>query len=275
MVTITYEQRKYANDNQVKVGKRGVLNKIHKPSIIGKIYSKKKVLIEKFDSVLQGISEIKDLKKDDVFENDIDEAGNSLIEGFLEKIFISLKDADLINPILKFSLTDEKVRAGLIDITIELLKADVIPWYDIFVALKDSGLAIDVIRFLLTDPETRQGQIDLIVELIPRLIEEDVINLKDLLKHIPQIKIPEFKFEVPEGFKNLTSEQVLGSIEGLLHSSAKTLVFFNVTDETFHILPIASDTEEALPLIPETEMLSSIVWQVPTYTGTIQTLGPF
>lgn len=257
MVTITHIQHdKVENDT---IDKRGLLSKIHKPSIISKIYTKKKDLFDNFDKVMNGILKIKDLKSDKEFNESLSEEDSSLIEGLLERVFIGLKNADLINPILKFSLTDEKVRAGLIDITIELLKADVIPWYEIFVALNDSGLAVDTIKFLITDPETRQGQIDLILELIPRLIEDGIISLEDLLKRIPRIKLPDLKIDVPSRLRNLTTEEVLGSLEGILHYSDKSSVMFNETDHSFHILPI----------IPDTDMISSTVWETTSSISTI------
>lgn len=160
-----------------------------------KIFSKKKKLVKELEAVvfsLQKIEKIKgadddegDWEEEDGDKSSISDLKDELIETLLTKVFISLKNSDLINPILKFSLTDDKVRSSIVDITVELLKADVIPYYEIFVALRDSGLAIQVIQFLLTDPETRQGQIDLIIELIPRLLEDGVINFEDILKNLP------------------------------------------------------------------------------------------
>lgn len=111
-------------------------------------------------------------------------------EEALTTVFVALKNSMLLNPIIRYSLTDDEIRQGIIDLTIELLKADVIPYREIFVALNESGLAIDVIKFLLTDEETRQGEIDLIIELIKQLIESGAIKLEDLLKHIPKPNPP-------------------------------------------------------------------------------------
>ena len=111
-------------------------------------------------------------------------------EEALTTVFVALKNSMLLNPIIRYSLTDDEIRRGIIDLTIELLKADVIPYREIFVALNESGLAIDVIKFLLTDEETRQGEIDLIIELIKQLIESGAIKLEDLLKHIPKPNHP-------------------------------------------------------------------------------------
>lgn len=175
------------------IEKRGKLSKLFssKPKFLKKTFSKKKSLIKELNTILKSIKKIEKLKDTEGNEgNEIDKRGLSdvkdeVVETLLIKVFTALKDSELLNPIIRFSLTDDTTREGLIDVTIELLKARVIPWTDIFNALKDSGLAVDILKFLLTDPEAREGQIDLVLELIPRLLEDGVISLDDILKRIP------------------------------------------------------------------------------------------
>ncbi|KAK6457046.1 uncharacterized protein RJT20DRAFT_134338 [Scheffersomyces xylosifermentans] len=112
-----------------------------------------------------------------------------LVDDLLVKVFVALKDSGLINAIIKMSLTDDKVRASIVDITVDLIEADVIPYEEIFVALKDSGLAIDVIKASVLDPETRAGVVALITELIPDLLKSGAISPKDLLSSTPPSKV--------------------------------------------------------------------------------------
>lgn len=102
-----------------------------------------------------------------------------LVEDLLVKVFVALKKSGLVNSIVKMALTDCDVRPAIIDILIELLEADVIPWEDIFVALKDSGLAVDIINELFTDLETRDGLIQFTAELIPDLLASGALSGKD------------------------------------------------------------------------------------------------
>lgn len=126
-------------------------------------------------------------------------AKRDLVEDLLVKVFVALKKSGLVNSIVKMALTDCDVRPAIIDILIELLEADVIPWEDIFVALKDSGLAVDVINELFTDPETREGLVQFTAELIPDLLASGALSGKDFCvvpsAHIQLINatIPKFK----------------------------------------------------------------------------------
>ncbi|CUM53016.1 unnamed protein product [Debaryomyces tyrocola] len=126
-------------------------------------------------------------------------AKRDLVEDLLVKVFVALKKSGLVNSIVKMALTDCDVRPAIIDILIELLEADVIPWEDIFEALKDSGLAVDVINELFTDPETREGLVQFTAELIPDLLASGALSGKDFCvvpsAHIQLINatIPSFK----------------------------------------------------------------------------------
>lgn len=126
-------------------------------------------------------------------------AKRDLVEDLLVKVFVALKKSGLVNSIVKMALTDCDVRPAIIDILIELLEADVIPWEDIFDALKDSGLAVDVINELFTDPETREGLVQFTAELIPDLLASGALSGKDFCvvpsAHIQLINatIPSFK----------------------------------------------------------------------------------
>ncbi|SGZ56089.1 CIC11C00000002794 [Sungouiella intermedia] len=95
----------------------------------------------------------------------------TLIEDVMTQVFVALKRSGLINYVIRLSLTDEEVRAGVADITIELIRADVIPYNEVFRALQESGLALDVVRFSLTDSDTRLGLVQLVMELVPQLVE--------------------------------------------------------------------------------------------------------
>lgn len=95
----------------------------------------------------------------------------NLLDDAMTQVFVALKRSGLINYVIRLSLTDEEVRAGVADITIELIRADVIPYSEVFNAMRESGLALDVVKYSLTDAETRQGLIDLVLELVPQLIE--------------------------------------------------------------------------------------------------------
>lgn len=106
------------------------------------------------------------------------------VEYLLTKVFVALKRSGLIMPIIKMSLTNEDIRAALIDMTIQLLEADVIPYEDIFYALKDSGLALQVVGFSLQDDCTRRGLGKLIVELIPELINSGALDPRDIIRRI-------------------------------------------------------------------------------------------
>lgn len=106
------------------------------------------------------------------------------VEMLLTKIFSSLNKSGLLLPIIKMSMTNEKIRASLIDMTIDLIEADVIPYEEIFTALKDSGLAIEVVGFSLKDECTRKGLGKLIIEMIPELLASGALSPTDLLSLI-------------------------------------------------------------------------------------------
>lgn len=117
-----------------------------------------------------------------MMQSDVDlqhEKRGDLVEDLLVKVFVALKKSGLVNSIVKMALTDCDVRPAIIDITIQLIEADVIPYEEIFVALKDSGLATDVIEHLFTDPETREGLVAFTTELIPELLESGALSGKD------------------------------------------------------------------------------------------------
>lgn len=215
-----------------------VARSINPKKLIGKLYNKNKKMIKELKTIIKCLESIEKVKNseeyktqeldEDFVDPDLQKRGklDDVIEELLTKVFISLKSSQLINPILRFSLTDYEVRQGLIDITIQLLKADVIPWEEIFNALKDSGLAVDVIKFLLTDSESRSGTVDLVLELLPKLLELGVISFKDILERIiphipkdidglPQFKLPNitFPFSIDESNFNLT-----------FHSGSRTLL---------------------------------------------------
>lgn len=88
-----------------------------------------------------------------------------VLDSVLERIFAALKRSGLATSIVRMSLEDDDVRAGLTDITVDLLEAGVIPYYDIFAALKESGLAVEVAGATLTDPDTREGALALAREV--------------------------------------------------------------------------------------------------------------
>ncbi|CUM49900.1 uncharacterized protein AC631_00836 [Debaryomyces fabryi] len=119
-----------------------------------------------------------------------------LVEDLLVKVFVALKKSGLVNSIVKMALTDCDVRPAIIEILIELLEADVIPWEDIFVALKDSGLAVDVINELFTDPETREGLVQFTTELIPDLLASGALSGKDFCV-VPSARIQLINATIP------------------------------------------------------------------------------
>ena len=98
---------------------------------------------------------------------DDDPDDRDLVDELLLRVFNLLKGSGFINDIIRMSLTDPRVRLGMIDMTIRLLNAEVIPWDDIFIALKRHGLAIDVIKFTFTDAQTRVGLAAFVIELLP------------------------------------------------------------------------------------------------------------
>lgn len=123
-------------------------------------------------------------------------AKRDLVEDLLVKVFVALKKSGLVNSIVKMALTDCDVRPAIIDILIELLEADVIPWEEIFVALKDSGLAVDVINELFTDPETREGLVQFTAELIPDLLASGALSGKDFCV-VPSARIQLINATIP------------------------------------------------------------------------------
>ncbi|CAG90357.1 DEHA2G07964p [Debaryomyces hansenii CBS767] len=123
-------------------------------------------------------------------------AKRDFVEDLLVKVFVALKKSGLVNSIVKMSLTDCDVRPAIIDILIELLEADVIPWEEIFVALKDSGLAVDVINDLFTDPETREGLVQFTAELIPDLLASGALSGKDFCV-VPSARIQLINSTIP------------------------------------------------------------------------------
>lgn len=92
-----------------------------------------------------------------------------LIDDTMSRVFVLLQRLGLLNQIIRQSLVDPDTRAGVAATTVELIRADVIPYAEVFTALKDSGLALDVIKFTLTDKETQRGLIELILQLFPEL----------------------------------------------------------------------------------------------------------
>ena len=110
---------------------------------------------------------IKELEMHIEEENGGDLVKRDLIDDVLNRIFLALKRSGLAVAIVKMSLEDDDVRAGLTEITIDLLEADVIPYYEIFEALKESGLAVEVAKSTLTDPETREGAREVIRSQLP------------------------------------------------------------------------------------------------------------
>lgn len=111
--------------------------------------------------------------KRDLIDSDISHEleARSLIDNVMTQVFVALKRSGLINYVIRLSLTDAEVRAGVADITIELIRADVIPYQEVFQGLQQSGLALDVVKFSLTDAETRLGLVELVLELVPQLVE--------------------------------------------------------------------------------------------------------
>lgn len=130
---------------------------------------KKVALVKTLTDVLSMVKQADSADSKDLDKRDI-------VDELLVKVFYALKKSGLLNSIIKMSLTDDEVRPIIVDITIDLIEADVIPYEEIFEALKDSGLAVDVVKFILTDPETRQGLIDFIKELIPQLISSGELD---------------------------------------------------------------------------------------------------
>ena len=145
--------------------------------------SKKKVikdkLIGKFKK--QGDNEF-GLSADD------DPDGRDLVDELLLRVFNLLKGSGFINDIIRMSLTDPRVRLGMIDMTIRLLNAEVIPWDDIFIALKRHGLAIDVIKFTFTDAQTRVGLAAFVIELLPALVTSGALDLRQILETVPRLQ---------------------------------------------------------------------------------------
>lgn len=105
----------------------------------------------------------------------------TFLDDAMVQIFTLLKRSGLINNIIRQSLTDPQVRAGVADITVELIDARVIPYDEVFEALMSSGMAIDVVRYSLTDQETRSGLVQLVIELIPELFRSGVLNPWDYI----------------------------------------------------------------------------------------------
>lgn len=106
-----------------------------------------------------------------VGDNSYELEARGLVDSVMAQVFVALKRSGLINYVIRQSLTDAEVRAGVADITIELIRADVIPYQEVFQALQKSGLALDVVKFSLTDADTRLGLVLLVVELVPQLVE--------------------------------------------------------------------------------------------------------
>lgn len=111
-----------------------------------------------------------------------------MVDELLLRVFNLLKGSGFINDIIRMSLTDPRVRLGMIDMTIRLLNAEVIPWDDIFIALKRHGLAIDVIKFTFTDAQTRVGLAAFVVELLPALVNSGALNLRQILETVPRLQ---------------------------------------------------------------------------------------
>lgn len=190
LVTVNQYNGDVVSSQGFELGKlaKGKLGKVGK---VGKKIGAKaarKSLIVQLKIVAKSLKIIEGIKQDT--NEDLLNVFDEVTEKLLTEIFVGLKNSGFINPILQFSLTDDQIRQSLIDFTIQLLQAHVIPWKDILKALEESGLATDVLKFALTDPETRQGEIDLILELLPQLLEEAVIDWKKLLatllEHIPK-----------------------------------------------------------------------------------------
>lgn len=144
-------------------------------------------LISSLNEVLSDISKIQLIKSKagKKFSEQIEKGQqDDTIENLLTKVFSGLKKSGLLLPIIEMTLTNEKTRAAIIDIAINLIEADVIPYEEIFDALKDSGLAIQVVGFSLKDECTRKGLVKLIVELIPELISSGALSPKEILRLI-------------------------------------------------------------------------------------------
>lgn len=149
-------------------------------------------LVNILKDVLQMITKIDQIQDSE----EMGLAKRDLVEDLLVKVFVALKKSGLVNSIVKMALTDCDVRPAIIDILIELLEADVIPWEEIFVALKDSGLAVDVINELFTDPETREGLVQFTAELIPDLLASGALSGKDFCV-VPSARIQLINATIP------------------------------------------------------------------------------
>ncbi|CUM63391.1 uncharacterized protein PRCAT00000965001 [Priceomyces carsonii] len=161
--------------------------------IVGQIQKLQNQEVEDHDDPDQGrFFKVKKIynKTKDIFASSTGLFKRDLFEDLLVKLFKALKRSGLVNAVVKMSLTDDEVRPEIVNVTIDLLEADVIPWEEIFQALKDSGLAVDVIKNLLTDPETREGAVEFTVELIRELLTSEVLTVDELMKAIPERNKP-------------------------------------------------------------------------------------
>lgn len=109
---------------------------------------------------------------------------DEVTEELLNNVFVSLKKSDLITNTLEESLTNDKIRGGIVSLLVEILEADVIPFKEIFVALKNSGLVTDIVKTTLTDPDIRYGITKLFKEFIIELISSDALKetVSELIK---------------------------------------------------------------------------------------------
>lgn len=140
---------------------------------LGALFDKVKALVTSKvkEKVLKKMNKNGVAKREEVEVEQVELHPRTLVEDAMTQVFVALKRSGLINYVIRLSLTDDEVRAGVADITIELIRADVIPYSEVFNALRESGLALDVVKFSLTDAETRQGLIELVLELVPQLVE--------------------------------------------------------------------------------------------------------
>lgn len=112
------------------------------------------------------------------------ESEDNQLEEWTLWALIMLKKSGIVSDTIKNSLTDDEVRHLVAELTIEILKADVIPYEEVFRALKESGLAQSIVDETLTDKATRRGLVKLIVELTPQLVELGIISGADLTKSL-------------------------------------------------------------------------------------------
>lgn len=120
-----------------------------------------KTVFQATGEIFAAINELEKLADEDLNLHKRD-----ILDNILERIFQALKDSGLATEVVRLSLEDDDVRAGVSDLTIQLLEADIIPYYEVFEALKESGLAIQVVQSTLQDPDTMAGALTLAKQLL-------------------------------------------------------------------------------------------------------------